>query len=129
MLKLKVSIPNRDFGKFQLLKKFAIVFRVLLFQSLIGILVSFNCLIVCGAGKGSVSIPNRDFGKFQLKINRHLGIFLAVSIPNRDFGKFQHNFLKECWYCNLVSIPNRDFGKFQRNRLPVVNLPFSSFNP
>ncbi len=83
-----VSIPNRDFGKFQQIDML-LGSPSIGFQSLIGILVSFNIQQANGRAMiTDVSIPNRDFGKFQRGETRYF-ISLPVSIPNRDFGKFQ----------------------------------------
>ncbi len=61
-----VSIPDRDFGKFQLLED------------------------VVGEELLQVSIPDRDFGKFQhFMTNFCILLTNNVSIPDRDFGKFQ----------------------------------------
>ncbi len=86
-----VSIPDRDFSEFQQLGFFWFYDPFIAFQSLIGILVSFNALAAQQIGALYVSIPDRDFSEFQLFLVSNLSQDTAngVSIPDRDFSEFQ----------------------------------------
>ncbi|PPT09148.1 Epoxyqueuosine (oQ) reductase QueG [Geitlerinema sp. FC II] len=136
-----VSIPQRDFGEFQLPRLTDSDFSVK-FQSLKGILVNFNQITIKERKimLPCVSIPQRDFGEFQRDIIRSQGIQVVsfqslkgilvnfnfsrareikvcrqlVSIPQRDFGEFQPEGAGYPDCRRFVSIPQRDFGEFQR---------------
>ena len=83
------------------------------FQSLIGILVSFNDRVDPAVGEQlAVSIPNRNFSKFQLMISLKI-------LPGMKRG---------IEYSQIVSIPNRDFSKFQQRRFTLSYWLFC-FNP
>ncbi|PPT09120.1 Epoxyqueuosine (oQ) reductase QueG [Geitlerinema sp. FC II] len=87
----RVSIPQRDFGEFQLSRR-GDGAQTGWFQSLKGILVNFNAVISppLPPSPVPVSIPQRDFGEFQLDNSSKQGQGrLRVSIPQRDFGEFQ----------------------------------------
>ncbi|PPT11340.1 Epoxyqueuosine (oQ) reductase QueG [Geitlerinema sp. FC II] len=85
-----VSIPQRDFGEFQLNPE------------PVGIELTL------------VSIPQRDFGEFQRVKGYRVGDRTpAVSIPQRDFGEFQPEQNGVRRVTDEVSIPQRDFGEFQ----------------
>ncbi len=86
-----VSIPNRDFDKFQLGLGIGYLGRNLcLFQSLIGILISFNVTAMVAA---AIALTFQSLIGILISFNV-AGVecdrkFLPVSIPNRDFDKFQ----------------------------------------
>ena len=135
-----VSIPQRDFGEFQLTDTRSPDSPAPPFQSLKGILVNFNWGKIKPSSGGSlVSIPQRDFGEFQRAgTDDGDGERRTVSIPQRDFGEFQQFFWQSSESRIKVSIPQRDFGEFQRKwswKMPtlyLVSIPqrdFGEFQP
>ena len=63
---VSVSIPDRDLCKFQHSNCLPFEKHPFAFQSLIGICVSFNCILDFNSVINSqVSIPDRDLCKFQ----------------------------------------------------------------
>ena len=59
-----------------------------MFQSLIGIYLSCNSIVLNPFIRLTVSIPNRDLFKLQLAVTSMLPD-IYVSIPNRDLFKLQ----------------------------------------
>ncbi|PPT09112.1 hypothetical protein CKA32_001432 [Geitlerinema sp. FC II] len=113
----EVSIPQRDFGEFQLESDIDTVASEIEFQSLKGILVNFNGITTLSTVASTLFQSLKgilvNFKLAQISTKKYHHRF-AVSIPQRDFGEFQVD----------TTLPVEQDNQFQSLKGILVNFKF-----